>query len=78
MAQQLCIWTIYKNPSDFPGKFVARRFEGDKPTNDHYANENVDTVRKWIHKDAGNRGQGSPHRLERQPNDDPVILESWV
>ena len=26
-------FAIYKNPTDYPGKSVARLFEGDKPTN---------------------------------------------
>jgi hypothetical protein len=28
------MWTVYKNPTDYPGLFVARRFELDKATPD--------------------------------------------
>jgi hypothetical protein len=28
------IWTVYENPSDYPGRFVARRFILDQPTAD--------------------------------------------
>lgn len=25
-------WTVYNNPNDYPGKFVARRFLNGQPT----------------------------------------------
>lgn len=28
------LWTIFDSPQDFPGLFVARRFNYDQPTND--------------------------------------------
>ena len=31
--RKLPSFAIYKNPTDYPGKSVARLFEGDKPTN---------------------------------------------
>ena len=34
-------FAVYKNPTDYPGKSVARLFEGDKPTNVVIIKKNV-------------------------------------
>lgn len=78
MQQKLNIWTIYENTKDFPGKFVARRFELDQPTRDHFVGASAEAVRDWVQEEAAKMGQGAPYRLPRQPEDDTVILESWV
>jgi len=74
----LNIWTVYENPLDFPGQFVARRFENNKPTLDHFADPLLERVREWVHLQAAQYGQGSPYRLDRAPSDDPDILETWL
>ena len=38
---ELPSFAIYKNPTDYPGKSVARLFEGDKPTNVVLIKKNV-------------------------------------
>lgn len=78
MGKSISSWTIYHNPKDFPGLFVARRFELDKPTDDHFTHTDVECVRQWVHAEAVNSGQGSPYCLPRQPQDDPVIIETWI
>ena len=78
MAQQLSSWTVYKYPADFPDKFVARRFDGDQPTHEHFADKDVEKVREWIFKEALSFDQGSPHKLRRSSEDDPVIFEIWI
>lgn len=78
MSQKLNLWTIYENTTDFPGQFVARRFELDQPTNDHFADTDVEVVRDWVRTQSERSGQGSPYCLLRQTHDDPVILETWV
>lgn len=73
----LNIWTVYKNPIDYPGMYAARRFELDKRTDDVYVNEQLGLVRTWIEESARQYGV-IPVRLERDPNDDPAILENWI
>lgn len=67
------IWTITANPSDVPGKHVARRHEcragGVFATGDHRVADTLDEVRAML-----------PSGLTRFPSDlddDPVIVESW-
>jgi hypothetical protein len=76
--RKLNIWTVYHNTKDFPGLYVARRFELDRPTQDHFADINIEPVRAWIHKQAQIYQQELPYRLERQDGDDRVIVEVWV
>ena len=76
--QCLKLWTVYFNPTDHPGQFVARRFDGDKPTEEFHTARRIETVRRWIFKDAKKFGQGTPVNLERAPNDDPCIVETWI
>lgn len=69
--QPFPIWTVYENPTDFPGKFVARLWDLDQPTDQIKV---ADTLREI-------RAELMPlglHRLERQPEDDPHILETWL
>ena len=77
IISMLSIFTIYKSPLDYPGKYVARRFLLDKPTNDRYIDENLDTVRQWVKYKIELSGT-SPYRIERNVSDEPHILESWV
>jgi hypothetical protein len=66
----LCIWTIYAHPSDYPADFVARLFT------QHGRTDMILTADSL----GGLRGQLPPGLtcLMREPNDDPVIVESWV
>lgn len=68
--KQLFIWTIYKHPSDYPDKFVARCFNFNRPTTAVYTADTLEEIRRLI-------PQGL-FRLERDPNDDPVIVEVWI
>lgn len=74
MAEELSIWTITANPADFPGKIVARRFliEGRvvAVTTDTHIAEDLEAVRAMLPLGLINIG--------RQPEDDPVIVESWI
>jgi hypothetical protein len=78
MSKKLNVWTVYKNTKDFPGQYVSRRFELDKPTRDHFANNDKNKVIEWIFSQAAKCGQGDPYCLPRQHQDDPVIVETWV
>jgi hypothetical protein len=65
--------TIFNNPSDFPGLFVARIFsicDGEVvPGNLVAQGKTLDEVRKQLPPGL--------FRLEREPNDDEKIVESW-
>lgn len=74
-AETLSIWTITRNPSDFPGKHVARRHVVHPtacagPTPDHYVADTLDQARACLPAGVINLG--------RNEADDPVIVESWV
>lgn len=71
----LDFYVVFRNPSDFPGQYVIRRQRAGPGT---------------ITKDATPLAVGPTlavvraalppglTRLERDPNDDPSILEVWV
>jgi hypothetical protein len=67
----LDVWTVYDHPTDWPDYFVARRFEVDQPTGSLILNKALSELQQ----DLASRGLV---RLERQPADDPVILETWL
>lgn len=73
----LPMWTVYKNPSDYPGKFVVRRaasiatppfaLHDRKPL---IVCDSLEQARAAIPEGA--------HNLSRMPGDDPNIYEVWV
>lgn len=66
----LPIWVVYKNPLDFPDKFVARLFQLDVPTDVVLVENSLEALRAQL-----------PQGLvcfEREPEDDPVIFETWL
>ena len=67
----LRIWTIYKNPSDYPDKWVARLFENDQPTETVIAIDNYDDL-------ALQMMTQQLHRMPRSENDEPQIVEMWL
>lgn len=71
----LCLYTVYKYPKDYPDKFVVRRWEiNGKPQP-----ENKEIVA--VGEDLQEVRSKLPHglcRIERQPEDDPVIVETWL
>lgn len=69
-TEGLHLYTIYSNPSDFPGKFVVRHFEGAEPR------ETV-IVADTLHEARSALPPGLA-RIVRSPGDDPVILETWL
>lgn len=72
----LAMWIVYDNPSDYPGKFVARRFDvdasGPKPSSSVIIAPDVDTLRDILAFEL--------HLvcLTRDPSDDPKIMETWL
>lgn len=65
------IIAIYESPKDFPGKYVARLWEiGAKPTQYIVIKESLEKLRNCMPKDIV--------RIERQQQEDPVIVETWL
>lgn len=64
------LWTIYDSPIDLPGRFVARKWVLDQPTNDLLQDKTLDGLRAKLPRGLS--------RLERSPQDDPKIVEIWI
>ena len=65
------IWTVYVNPTDYPGKVVARLWINDTPTEKVMIADRLQTIRSRL----ANKGFV---RLARQPEDDAKIVETWL
>lgn len=61
---------IFESPEDYPGKYVARVFDVDKPTNLAAVADTYEELQQAI--------PAGMVRLERNEKDDPVILETWI
>lgn len=70
------LWTIYKNPSDYPGKFVARKWVCDGKDN-HPIPDFKALVRDTLREIREAIPQGM-HRMKRHPSDDACIVETWI
>lgn len=70
---------VYRSPKDYPGKWVARRFEikPDGTAAPHTApvavRDNYEKLREAVKANL----PGST-RVPRDPKDDPVIVEVWL
>ena len=63
-------WTIYDSPADLPGRFVARKWVMDRPTSVVLQHKSLDGLRAQL--------PGGLICMERQPADDPKIVEVWL
>jgi hypothetical protein len=71
----LTIWVIYKNPRDFPGKWVLRAQDaipgGEvRPHADCMVCETLEQARECVPPGLV--------MLTRDPNDNPAIHETWI
>lgn len=69
----MVMFVIYNSPSDYPGKWVVRRWNClpvPTPTEEAIACESLDEARQTIPQGA--------LLLARHPDDDPVIHETWI
>lgn len=70
-VSNLPIICVYYNPTDYPGKYVARVFDVTTPSRYVLVKDTLIEVRKAIPK---NRFQ----RFARNDEDDPTIVESYL
>lgn len=72
--QDLKMWTIYWNPKDYPELYVVRKFfvAGGivTPGAVGAVTKNLDVARASIPPECV--------RISPEPNDDQVIVESWI
>jgi hypothetical protein len=76
MTASLAMWTVYDHPLDYPGKFVARRWDvdanGPKPSGSIIVMNDLQTLRDVLEFELGLTC------LARSPGDDPKIVETWL
>lgn len=70
---ELCMWTIFDNPLDAPGWFVARMFVGERPTHTALTFSTLEEAREMLL-----RLYPDLVCIERSPNDEPQIVETWL
>ena len=72
----ISIWTVYDDPTDYPGKVVARRFEVDskgvRATDSIIIVPNLQMMWQIMVM------QLHLTRLPRNEGDDPKIVETWM
>lgn len=68
----LLTWTIYRSPSDAPGKMIARPHSArhNAPLLHHIEADDIDVLRGMLPPGL--------FRMDRAPSDDPVIVETWI
>jgi hypothetical protein len=70
----LSMWTIYDRPKDYPDGYIARRFDctalGPVATQHAYPGE-LELIRETL------RAAGLV-RMDRLPDDEPQIVETWL
>ena len=76
MMNALAIWTVYDHPTDYPDKFVARRFDvghdGPKLSASVIIADDLDKLRRVLEFEL------RLVRITRSPEDDPKIVENWL
>jgi hypothetical protein len=73
-VEMLGMWVIYDHPTDYPDRYVARRFYSGPgvilASDDLLTGDTIEELRILL-----------PHgltRVPRSPQDDPKVLEAWV
>lgn len=70
----LTVWTIYENPSDYPGEYVARKSlvqDGDiKQTEEVFIEKTLDDVRSKLPSHL--------NKIARAAEDEAQIVECWL
>lgn len=75
MSDPLHVWVIYRNPADYPGRFVLRQHlisaGAVTPTDEVFVSERLITLRRIVLR----RGL---YRLLPDDSDPEIILETWL
>lgn len=77
VGDRFYIWVIYDSPLDYPGFYVARKWNHDNTPTDHViVHTCLNTVRAFVADEIASFGL-SPLCFAASPQDDPKILETW-
>ena len=72
----LAIWTVYDSPKDYPGKYVARRYDierhGPVASDSVIVSPDLEMIRHVMIAEL------RLTCLPREPADDPRIVENWL
>lgn len=68
---QIEIWVVYENPSDFPGQTVARKWLEPGGATRTIMRGSLKSLRDNFHLSG-------LVRVERHPSDDLVVVEAWL
>jgi hypothetical protein len=69
----LTVWTIYERPADFPEGFVVRPWtvkRGQSVPGAAYVARTLEDAREAV--------PAGLYRMDRDVNDDPRIVETWI
>ena len=69
-AAKVPLICVYKDPADYPGKYVARLWDLQQPTGFVVVEDSLDEIRAAIPD-----GMVS---FTRSGQDDPAIVETWI
>ena len=71
----LSMWTVYEKPTDYPNGYVARRFEAAAGVTAATAmtlkSRELEPIREKL-------SRAGLVRLDRNPDDEPQIVETWL
>ena len=71
MNFELNIWVIYDHPTDYPDTYVARRWVGEKPTDDILLSPDLEAVENQL-------AEWGLTMIGRYSEDDPKIMSVWL
>lgn len=77
MKALMSMWTIYRSPSDYPGQYVARRWEIVPGLTEPQPTQDVRIAPDREELDEHFRDQGL-HFLERSASDEPQIVGVYL
>ena len=70
-TQSFPVFTVFNSPSDFPGKYVVRLFDGPQPTRLLTVSDTLEKARSTIPTEMF-------LRVDRTENDVSAIVETWL
>jgi len=74
----LTMWVIYEHPRDFPDSYVARRWSVGRKGKESFYRPEMQSIAAKKLTTLYRKLPAGLIRLERDPHDDPVILEVWL
>ncbi|MBK3333533.1 hypothetical protein [Burkholderia pseudomallei] len=70
---ELCMWTVFAHPLDYPLGYVARMFVGARPTRTAIYGATLKEVRELL-----SLTYPGLYCVPRSPVDHPSVVETWL